>query len=586
MSGDQAADKLESFLHHRFSELQDEIRQGFADSSAHILDEIKQLLSIGSLLPNTTVPSSPEASKGSGPSAPLQTNKDQRCEALAILGRFDTISEADSEETDTPCSEKDSVGRQPTELPQVARSVTELRRMSSSSKDGLQRYEALVARAVSDSEVYAKRQLSNALQRTLRHMRKHLDADERHQKKFLYRFVNSQTFSIICMFMILANASWMGYESDYRETIESSQLKRIALIFNIWFATELLLKLVTFRLEFFIGPDYLWNLLDLFLVLSSIPEYFELSITLSIIHILRLGRLTRAFRVVRLLRYMSTLREIRMSLFHTLAPLFWSFVAMFLLTYVWALLFMQSLGLRMDQGVQFRTDENFKSVRLSMLTLYSFFSGGMDWYPFMTDFHEHDAYLAEYALLFYIFFMNFGVLNVIIGVFCTRASEACHENREIQLDKQQRHQTKMVNDLVRVFHMIDTQGRGYIERWQFLAYAEESKTQAIFNSHGLPTFAVDKIWRVMDEYDGAADEKVNMTSFVMAFMRLSGNSISTEVMILSLRMVEVRNDMKEILQTLRASEPALKESEPALSQNQGCEQHPPHNTSFHHRHSL
>ena len=119
------------------------------------------------------------------------------------------------------------------------------------------------------------------------------------------------------------------------------------------FTLELFMRLCAYGCrEFFCGEDWLWSLLDAFIVVSSIWDIaldliflWDASSTgaanpdnpvssLRALRILRLARIVKAVRLMRVFRFVRALRTLISSIFHTLKSLFWALMLMVLIVYV------------------------------------------------------------------------------------------------------------------------------------------------------------------------------------------------------------------------------------------------------------
>lgn len=74
--------------------------------------------------------------------------------------------------------------------------------------------------------------------------------------------------------------------------------------------------------------------------------------------------------------------------------------------------------------------QRYGTVRATMLTLFHTISGG-DWW------HASESVASvnwgfRYLFALYIFIMMFGMLNVIIGLFCEKASGAVESDRDLR----------------------------------------------------------------------------------------------------------------------------------------------------------
>lgn len=372
--------------------------------------------------------------------------------------------------------------------------------------------------------------------------------------------VSGKIFSALSFLLIVVNAVWMGYESDteleQQRGQEWSWPDAINMGFTLWFALELILRVSALRKYFFFGDDWTWNWLDLALVVTSIPELFAHSMNVSFVRLIRLAKLSKALRLVRMVKFISSLREILISVFYTLGSLFWSFVALSLISYIFALFFMQSLAIHVHEGKQYShtVTNNFSSTWNTMLALFSMVTGGQDWYEVAQEFQNESDHMSKYSLVLYVFFTSFGLMNVIIGVFCARATEASRSDDHLRVAKEKEQRSRKVKDLIHIFNEIDTRRSGNIDHRQFLAYFEKPKAQEMLQSHGLQLFDHQKIWSLMDSYDGNADGLVDLPGFVMGVMRLAGEAKSTELVMLSMQVDHVLHSLKQLILRLSSKQ--------------------------------
>lgn len=383
----------------------------------------------------------------------------------------------------------------------------------------------------------------------IKHTRTKLELSKKYK---LYRLVHSSFFTNLCSLVILTNAIWMGYEADNRTATETGWQDSVGKTFSIWFIFELCFKMVALGRGFVCGPDSQWNFVDTLCVLSSIPDFFSTSVNMSFIRMVRLAKLTRGLRLVRLLKFLKSLREILMTVIYTMGSLFWSFISILFVSYLFALIFLQVLGMHVEDGDQFshETMENFADVVSSMKSLFTMVSGGQDWYGFAQDFHAHGAYLAEAVLFFWIFFMLFGLVNVVIAVFCAQTEEVNQARSDLRIQKDKENQAKNFAEWIQIFHMIDTESTGFVSWSQFHAFANSNDGEHLLQSHGLSHFALLDVWSIMDSYTGT-DGKVDMTGFVMGFMRLSKDFQSSNLLLLSATLHALSKDSRTTIRELK-----------------------------------
>merc|ERR1740129_1293701 len=363
---------------------------------------------------------------------------------------------------------------------------------------------------------------------------------------WLARCVVSGPCTAASFLFIVVNILWMTHSavSQVADKIKSSSsqdesiLSVVDLTFSTCFALEVVLKIVALHWYFVFGPDRIWNFLDLFLVAISIPEFFnqEDVQSLGFLRMLRLCRTFRALRLMRLVKFIGGLREILLSFVDTLGFLSWSFGAMFIVTYVFSLIFLQLLVVLLDEGVE-PSDEvlsGFDSWSSSMLSLFCAISGGQDWRDIADGFGGSPSYIVSvfrYSFATYIFIILFGFSNCIIGIFCTRANEASSCDEDLLIAKEESHYRSIVKRVIHIFHDMGVDVSGSITREQLHQYVQSDKSLALRGMpgfQGLQFFGFQQLWQVLMEFSNTHDETLDLPGCVMAILRFSGTAAATE----------------------------------------------------------
>merc|ERR1711957_772062 len=111
--------------------------------------------------------------------------------------------------------------------------------------------------------------------------------------------MQSQSSEMIGGGLVIANAIFIGMETEYKSrhhTDPPHVFFKINVLFAWAFGTELILKLMFHRVEFFCGDDLAWNLFDTVLVLHmslDLLDFYSLAPRLNVLRILRLLRIIR-----------------------------------------------------------------------------------------------------------------------------------------------------------------------------------------------------------------------------------------------------------------------------------------------------
>eukprot|EP00971_Amphidinium_carterae_P313583 6232363-Amphidinium_carterae.1 len=270
---------------------------------------------------------------------------------------------------------------------------------------------------------------------------------------WLSRIVAGNVVGLLSAFVIFLNALCIGLEvEDSMERVlhNPTQTKpRIYAILNIaftvFFLLELLVRVYAQRWSFLFGDDKSWNVFDAMLVAVSMLDLssgVDGGRSTGYVRLLKTVRMVRVLRVIRVLRLFRELRRMVTSILSSMAALCWALFLLLIIMYVFSVIFMQAGVVYLDGRVveqeedpeKFSTTRDtfkrfYSSVGESLFSLTKAITGGEDWAPMAKPLGEESGlYVA--AFVFYVFFVIFGVLNVLAGVFLTGAAEALDVDRD------------------------------------------------------------------------------------------------------------------------------------------------------------
>jgi len=209
--------------------------------------------------------------------------------------------------------------------------------------------------------------------------------------------VLSSVFKAIVLVLIVANALHVGIATHVTMHVTLQELDKAAIVgdvsdrmpawvalaeslFALLFCVELLLRILGFGKEFFIGPDACWNIFDSALVISSIVDIIltTIFIDISFIRVFRVLRLVRTMRMIRLIRaaaFFRTLRLMLLAIVTSSMPLIWAFIVLTGMIYVFGVVFQQGAAdyistATMDDVIVDRLRTWFSSMPQTLLTLF------------------------------------------------------------------------------------------------------------------------------------------------------------------------------------------------------------------------
>merc|ERR1719160_1808783 len=133
-------------------------------------------------------------------------------------------------------------------------------------------------------------------------------------------------------------------------------------------------------------------------------------------------KMAKMLRVIRLMRFF---RELRLMM--RMMTLCWTVVMLAMMYYVFAIIFMYGMiGYLEDSSMHDAQNDaglrtHWSSLWKCFCSLYYAMTGGYDW-KVLADEILALGEVYYYIFLFFIVFMVFGMMNIILGMFCEAAS--------------------------------------------------------------------------------------------------------------------------------------------------------------------
>jgi len=366
--------------------------------------------------------------------------------------------------------------------------------------------------------------------------------------------VESEFFDYAIAVIISLNCVLMGAQAhiaaqaarDPDQYGEPFWIRITSSVFCILFTGELLMRIVVYRINFFVVDGWRWNVFDVVVVgLQLVEEVMafqaagsweqlvsqrrERTASLSFLRILRILRLVRIIRVVRVLRLVRELRTMVHSIASTLVSLAWTVLLLLLLIYVTGICFTQMVA---DSGQDDPTTvaegtpayEYYGSLDRSIVALYQALTGGVNWRELMTPLVERTNPVMGFIFCLYIAFAVLAMLNVITGVFVGSALSKAKEEDNIDLVHSLREAVESMK--VENTHMLS---------WEKVESQLQSPSmQFVFQSIDLDPSEASSLFRLLDPDNTG---HIDAEDFVMGCLRVHGTAKSIDLTTL---MCEVR----------------------------------------------
>merc|ERR1719410_1961986 len=167
------------------------------------------------------------------------------------------------------------------------------------------------------------------------------------------------------------------------------------------------------------------------------------SANVSVIRLLRLVKIARAFKIVRTMSYFSSLRLLISSFVYSLSSLFWSMVVMFLLTFMCAVFLCQALhefilDERKDIATRAWVNNLYGSGHKALYTAFEMtFSGCWPNYVRRVIEEVNPVYVIFFVL--YITVVFFGVIRIISALFLKETlAQAARDTETMVYERQKK----------------------------------------------------------------------------------------------------------------------------------------------------
>jgi hypothetical protein len=393
----------------------------------------------------------------------------------------------------------------------------------------------------------------------------------------LGRFVTSVAFDSLCSIVIVANAAFIGYASQYAadhyylpDSEQSSTFIDVTEIcFLGFYVLELTLKWIVWRCVFFYSEDWYWNWFDFVLVALGVYDLaiatFETGSSgggtnLTWMRLLRLLKMMKMLRVIRVMRAFQELRLIMYSIIGSFRSLMWSLMMLLLLMYIFGLCLLQGVTAWLEddakkvrenepgyapisQSLKDEVHEYWGSVSKAMLTCYMTVTGGLDWDP-VAKVLEKSGKVYFYVFLFYIVFITFAVFNVITGLFVDKARAVAGKDKVVVLQEERASNSSALYGVREWFANLEAKEGAGVKRKAFREALKEEEAYQILQNADIEYWEAVETFRVLS---GHYNHKVSVDAFVDGVTQVKGQGTSMQMLTLMFKSKQYMNLMPDLM---------------------------------------
>lgn len=361
-----------------------------------------------------------------------------------------------------------------------------------------------------------------------------------------WKVLHSTGVQLAVSFVILLHACLTGYDVNNSLDVEATGAAHatwvddLELVFTAFFVLELVVRAIIERIAFIFGSEWKWNLFDSTLIMMSIVDIVTTSGAdensasggISFGRLLRLSRFTRLMRISRVMRHLQSLRTILYAILASMSSLFWCLIFIMFNMYVFAVFIVSGVadwfsrdGQAQDPELGERLMKWWGSIYRSMVSLFMAITGGADWSDLMEPLREMEVFY-ESLFLAYIFFMLFGVLNVVVGAFVATTAQIIEGDREVIVRSQMERMAKYKERILGFFREADVDKSGTLTWDEFKDHLQDPAVMAYFQALDLDVTQAHVLFDLLDN-DGS--DQVTLDEFLDGCVRLRGHARSVEM---------------------------------------------------------
>eukprot|EP00929_Paragymnodinium_shiwhaense_P059629 TRINITY_DN29855_c0_g1_i2.p1 TRINITY_DN29855_c0_g1~~TRINITY_DN29855_c0_g1_i2.p1 ORF type:complete len:630 (-),score=101.30 TRINITY_DN29855_c0_g1_i2:127-2016(-) len=372
--------------------------------------------------------------------------------------------------------------------------------------------------------------------------------DEPPRTSRIAQFISGNLFEGSCLAVVVVNSLWIWYTTDIAAATlpetQSGLESSVEAAFLTLYVIEFIFKFYVHRLYFFINQSAIWNMFDLFLIMSSLAEQLLLTqvdgVDVKFLRGIRMLRLTKVLRMLKVMRFVSRLRLVMVCLVGCAPSLVWAVTLIILILTVFAMFLVQGvtlyvieMGDSIDEEILSQIEAWYGSVMVAMVTLFQCVSGGENWSgPY--NMIRQTGQLNASVFLFFIFFFLVAVWNIVTSLFIERTMECAKPDLEDLMLQKRRKDQDDAKKLVALCDMIDDDGSRSISRQELEAFMDNEEFRQCFEVRGIDIKDATLFFHTLQAAAGLTeDSAVDIETFIGGCLRLKGLASSIDVQTLA-----------------------------------------------------
>merc|ERR1719456_593943 len=160
-----------------------------------------------------------------------------------------------------------------------------------------------------------------------------------------------------------------------------------------------------------------------------------------------------------------------------------------------------------------------------MVSLFMSISGGRDWHEFFVALDSID-YVSGWAFIIYIFFVVFGVLNVVTGAFVDSMRLVSQRDNELVIEQELKKEVEFKTEVKSIFEEADADDSGTLSWDEFESHLMNDRVRAYFASLELDISEARALFVLLDVEE---TDEVPIEKFINGCLRMRGDAKSIDV---------------------------------------------------------
>jgi len=341
----------------------------------------------------------------------------------------------------------------------------------------------------------------------------------------------------------------LAYPFTLADLKDSSTWRIVDRVFVVFFAAELALRFYADRCDLFRYSERWWNAFEVILFCQATVSFLYRKYEIGL-GVLRALRFVRILRMVRLMRLFQSFRTMIFSIIHSIPALFWSLLLMVFLLFVFA--FALSHGLihvygNLPATTRQQLDVYYPSLTYTSMTLFMAIAGGYDWHELVNPLHK-TAWFLPVGFYLFIFFMVFGVLNVVTSVFVDSAYQVSQKDPEVRIQRALAAEQRYIRQLQAFFSEVDLDNSKTISWDEFQRHLLSDEAQVYLASLEIDHTHARHLFDLLDE-DGTGE--LDIEELIEGCLRLKGTAKSVDVALILHKHELLRRRLEDQFKDLR-----------------------------------